>query len=348
MNKVMQVRLVAAAAVIAATAAGAGNAASFGRVDAPPYPPYPNATFKHPQLKHGVLTIKGTRASDKITLRLKASDPGVLEVDVGDDSVPDFSFSRASMTRIAVNAGRGNDAIRVDDTNGAFTDVIPTTIDGGAGNDTIAGGKGAETLLGGSGNDTIDGNGGNDAARLGAGDDTFVWDPGDGSDTIEGQAGADTMRFNGANGVEHVTLSANGKRLKFFRDAGNITMDTAGVERVDFNALGGADVVTVNDLTGTDVTSVNVDLAGTLGGVAGDGQPDRVVVDGTNGDDSINVNGDSAAVKESGLAATVETLHAEGANDSLEVNTLAGRDTVDSNGLAAGSLKLLVDGIFVL
>ena len=93
------------------------------------------------------------------------------------------------------------------------------------------------------------------------------------------------MRFNGANGVEHVTLSANGRRLKFFRDAGNITMDTAGVERVDFIALGGADVVTVNDLTGTDVSSVNVDLAGTLGGVAGDGQPDRVIVNGTNGDD---------------------------------------------------------------
>ena len=166
--------------------------------------------------------------------------------------------------------------------------------------------------------------------------------------TIEGQAGADTMRFNGANGVEHLTLSANGRRLKFFRDAGNITMDTAGVERVDFNALGGADVITVNDLTGTDVSSVNVDLAGTLGGVAGDGQPDRVIVNGTNGDDSINVNGDSAAVKESGLAATVEVLHPEGGKDSLEVNTLAGRDTVDSNGLAVGSLKLLVDGIFVV
>ena len=327
MNKVMQVRLVVAAAVIAAIAAGAGNAASFGRTDKSPYP---NATFKHPQLKHGVLTIKGTKVSDKITLRLKAGDPRVLEVDVGDDGVPDFSFSRASVTRIAINAGKGNDAIRIDDTNGAFTDVIPTTIDGGAGNDTI------------------DGNGGNDAARLGAGADTFVWDPGDGSDTIEGQAGADTMRFNGANGAEQVTLSANGKRLKFFRDAGNITMDTAGVERVDFNALGGADVVTVNDLTGTDVSSVNVDLAGTLGGGAGDGQSDRVLVNGTNGDDSINVNGDSEALKESGLAATVEILHAEAAKDSLEINTLAGRDTVDSNGLAAGTLKLLVDGILVL
>ena len=30
-------------------------------------------------------------------------------------------------------------------------------------------------------------------------------------------------------------------------------MDTNDVETVDFNALGGSDTVTVNDLTGTDV-----------------------------------------------------------------------------------------------
>ena len=110
---------------------------------------------------------------------------------------------------------------------------------------------------------------------MGAGDDTFVWDPGDGSDTVEGQTGSDTMRFNGAAAAEHIDLSANGNRLRFFRDAGNITMDTNGVETVDFNALGGADTITVNDLTGTDVRNVNTDLAGTPGGSTGDGQADR-------------------------------------------------------------------------
>ena len=124
---------------------------------------------------------------------------------------------------------------------------------------------------------------------MGAGDDTFVWDPGDGSDVVEGQDGADTMLFNGADGAEQVDLSANGNRLRFFRTQGNITMDTAGVERVDFNALGGADLVTVNDLSGTDVSDVNLDLAGTLGGATGDGQADRVVVNATDGDDTINV-----------------------------------------------------------
>jgi hypothetical protein len=103
--------------------------------------------------------------------------------------------------------------------------------------------------VGGNGNDSIDGNRGNDVALMGNGDDTFVWDPGDGSDVVEGQNGHDTMLFNGANQSEKIDLSANGSRLRFFRDQGNITMDTAGVERVDFNALGGADLVTVNDLS---------------------------------------------------------------------------------------------------
>ena len=79
-------------------------------------------------------------------------------------------------------------------------------------------------------------------------------------------------------------------------------MDTDGVETVDFNALGGADLVTVNDLSGTDVSNVNVDLAGAIGGATGDGAADRVVLNATNGNHTIHVNGDAGAVKVSGLA----------------------------------------------
>ena len=303
--------------------------------------------FKEPKLKDGVLIVTGTKASEKIALRLQAGVPGTLQVDVGDDGSPDFSFDRGKIAKIAVNARAGNDVVRIDESNGVFTDTTATTINGGDGSDTIAGGKGNETLIGGRGNDSIDGNGGNDLALLGAGDDTFVWDPGDGSDTVEGQGGADTMRFNGANVAEQVDLSANGRRLKFFRVQGNITMDTRGVERVDFNALGGADLVTVNDLSGTDVNDVNVDLAGTLGGATGDGQPDRVVVNATDRDDAIDVSGDARVVKVSGLAPTIKILHSEVANDRLEVNTLAGTDTLGTVGLAAGAIQLSVDGAVV-
>ena len=330
----------------AGIAAEQGNAAAANKAGKASYPPK-KAKFKHPKLKDGVLSIQGTKASDKIALRLQAGEPGTLQVDVGDDGSADFSFQRNSIAKIAINSRAGSDLVRIDESNGSFTDTIPTTIDGGDGNDTIAGGKGNETLLGGRGNDSIDGNGGNDLALLGPGNDTFVWDPGDGSDTVEGNGGNDTMLFNGANASEQVDLSANGNRLKFFRVQANITMDTHGVERVDFNALGGADLVTVNDLSGTDVRSVNVDLAGTLGGAAGDGQADRVVVNATNGNDTIAVAGDAGGVNVTGLAATVRVLHSEAANDRLEIDTLAGTDTVNSAGLAAGVIQLFVNGALV-
>jgi Ca2+-binding RTX toxin-like protein len=333
------VAVAAAVASVAGIVAGQGNAAPVAKASAA----HRMDKFKHPKLKHGVLTIEGTEASDKIALRLQAGLPGILKVDVNDDGSADFSFERSKIAKIAVDARAGDDLVRIDESNGAFTDTIPTTIDGGDGNDTIAGGKGVETLLGGRGNDSIDGNGGNDLAMLGAGDDTFVWDPGDGSDTIEGQDGTDTMVFNGAAVSEQVELSANGNRLEFFRDPGRVTMDTAGVERVDFNALGGADLVTVNDLTGTDVSRVNVDLAGTLGGGTGDGQPDRVIVNGTNGNDTINVSGDASGVAVSGLPALVAIQHQE-PNDGLAVNGLGGNDAISAATLAAEAITLTLDG----
>ena len=127
-------------------------------------------------------------------------------------------------------------------------------------------------LLGGDGNDFIDGNQGDDVAFLGAGDDIFQWDPGDGSDTVEGQDGADTLLFNGANIAENIDISANGGRVRFFRDVANVTMDLNDVERIDFRALGGADNIVVGDLSGTDVTQVDIDLRRPGGGGDGAGR----------------------------------------------------------------------------
>ena len=297
----------------------------------------------HVRLAHDTLRVRGTDANDAIALRLAAGDPAVVQVDLGDNGSADFSFPRAAIESVSVKALGGDDRVRIDDTNGAFTNAIPTRIDGGPGNDTIAGGAGAETLNGGTGNDTIDGNGGNDVSDLGAGDDSFVWDPGDGSDTIEGNDGTDTMVFNGAAASETVDLSANGDRLRFFRNPANITMDTHGVEQVDFNALGGADTVTVNDLTGTDVSKVNVDLAGALGGSTGDGQTDRLVVVGTNGNDAITAAGDSSGVTISGLHTQVAIQHQEPA-DQLFVEAVGGDDSVSATGLAAGAISGFLNG----
>jgi Ca2+-binding RTX toxin-like protein len=312
------------------------------------------------RLYGGLLAVEGTNADDRIAVGVQAGNPAILQVDLGDDGSAEFNIPRAEVKRLSLDGGNGGDSLRIDENNGVFTDTIPTTIRGGNGNDRIVGGAGAitlqggngddvliggsgvETLIGGNGDDSIDGNKGNDVALLGNGNDTFVWDPGDGSDTVEGQNGTDTMLFNGADASERVVLSANGGRLRFFRDPGAVTMDTDGVEVVEFKAFGGADSVTVEDLAATDVRDVKIDLAGSGGG--GDGQADRVVVNGTDGNDRIDVSGDAGAVKVSGLAATVELLQPEGANDRLDINTLAGADAVDTRGLEPGAIQLFVDG----
>jgi hypothetical protein len=297
----------------------------------------------HALLAQHTLHLEGTEANDAIALRLAAGNPAVLQVDLGDNGTPDFSFPRAAIGRISIDARGGADRVRIDDANGTFTDAIRTTINGGRGNDTISGGAGPEGLNGGPGNDTIDGNGGSDASNLGPGDDSFVWDPGDGSDSIEGEAGADTLVFNGAAASETVDLSANGHHLRFVRSPANITMDTHGVEDVAFNALGGADTVTVNDLTGTGVANVNVDLAGTLGGTAGDGQTDRVSVIGTARNDALTAAGNTSGLTVSGLQTQVSVQHQE-ATDQLFVRAVGGDDSISATGLAAGAVTEFLDG----
>ena len=220
--------------------------------------------------------------------------------------------------------------------------MVQLTVDGGAGNDIITGGDGNDILIGGDGNDVIDGGRGNDVAFMGAGDDTFVWNPGDGSDTVEGQGGSDTMLFNGSNASENIDISANGSRVRFFRDVANVTMDLNGVETIDFTALGGADTITVDDLTGTGVSQVNLNLLTADG--SGDGQADSVIVNGTNGNDAIAVTGASSAVAVRGLAAQVNITGAEPPNDQLTVNALAGDDVVDASALPANLIGLALNG----
>jgi len=216
------------------------------------------------------------------------------------------------------------------------------TLDGGAGNDMLLGSHGADRLLGGDGNDFVDGNQGNDVALLGAGDDVFQWDPGDGSDTVEGEAGTDTLLFNCANINEKIDISANGERALFTRDIANIVMDLNGVEQIQLNALGGADTITVNDLTGTDVKQVAIDLS--AGSGQGDGAPDSVVVNGTAGVDHISIASSGASVVVNGLAAKVTIKGAEGANDTLTVDGLAGNDTINASALNPGQINLTING----
>ena len=249
--------------------------------------------------------------------------------------------SEGANDQLVVNALGGNDSVTA---AGLPATVVGLTVDGGTGNDTITGGDGNDMLIGGDGNDTIIGGRGNDVAFLGAGNDTFTWNPGDGSDTVEGQAGTDTLQFNGSNANENIDLSANGSRLRLVRDVGNVTMDVNGVEQVNVAALGGADTLTVNDLSGTGVTAVNLDLAATPGTGTGDGQADTVIVNGTNGADVIAVAGSRSGITVSGLAASVHIAGSEASSDQLVVNALAGDDTIDASALRANVVALSLNG----
>jgi hypothetical protein len=159
---------------------------------------------------------------------------------------------------------------------------------------------------------------------------------------VQALAGIDTLRFNGSGANENIDLSANGLRVRLFRDVGSVTLDFDGVETVRLRTLGGADNVTLNDLAGTAVTSVHVDLASFGGG--GDAQPDGIFVNGTNGDDVIVVAGDAAGLSVMGLAAALDITGAEAGVDTLTVQALAGDDVVDASGVAAGAISLAIFG----
>ncbi len=250
-----------------------------------------------------------------------------------------FSIDIGTSENLVLNANGGDDSFSA---TGNLASLIGITVDGGTGNDNLLGSNGIDNLLGGDGNDFVDGQQGNDVAFLGAGDDTFQWDPGDNNDTVEGQDGADEMLFNGANINERMEVSANGGRVRFTRDIANIVMDLNDVEAITARMLGGADLLTVNDLSGTDTNDVAAELAAVGGG--DDLAADNVVVNATNGDDVVSVTGSGPTAQVLGLAARVSLSGAIAGSDRVTVNALAGDDVVDASSLAANSALLTANG----
>ena len=266
-------------------------------------------------------TANGTR------VRFDRVNPAPFAIDIG------------TSEKLILNANGGDDSYSA---TGNLAALIAITVDGGAGNDNLLGSNGIDLLLGGDGNDFADGQQGNDVALLGAGADTFRWDPGDGSDVVEGQDGIDTMAFNGSAASELMEASANGGRVRFTRNVGTITMDLDDVESIVARAFGGTDTLTVNDLSGTDVTNVASDLA--LVGGGDDAAADNVIVNGTNGDDIAIVAGSGSTAQVTGLPTVVSVSGANAATDRLTVNALAGDDVIDATGVAAGSILLTLSG----
>jgi Ca2+-binding RTX toxin-like protein len=98
---------------------------------------------------NNTLTINGDdtgTTNDTIVVQRSAVNSAYLEVFVNGHR--QFTGRYDTVGKIVVNGLNGNDTITI-----GSTVTIPTTIDGGAGNDSITGGGGSDTLVGGSGND---------------------------------------------------------------------------------------------------------------------------------------------------------------------------------------------------
>jgi Ca2+-binding RTX toxin-like protein len=273
------------------------------------------------------VTVNGTNVADSIIV---AASGGVITASGLTAAVSLFD-AEAANDRLVLNANGGDDVVNA---STLAAGLIQLTMNGGLGNDLFVGSAGNDVVVGGDGNDT---------ALLGGGNDNFVWNPGDDNDIIEGQAGLDTLQFNGANVAETITIQANGGRTLFFRDVAAVTMDLNDTEVINFGALGGIDTIMVNDLDGTDVTNVNLDLASTIGGGAGDGQADRVTLNGTGAANMIVLSGTAAALTVSGLPWSSVISQVE-APDSLTVLAGGGNDAISTAGIANGLVLLTLDG----
>jgi hypothetical protein len=325
----MHPRYLGIGALVASAALGVSFGGTSTAYGAPKAPASPSAV-----VANNTLTITGTNGPDQIAIAGSNDDPNALDIDLGNGTRE--RFDRTTFNAISVFLGSGDDqftepaGVFADETltvdAGSGNDHIVTgdgndSIFAGDGNDTVLSGKGDDLVFGDNGDDFVDGQLGHDTAFLGAGHDSFQWDPGDGSDAVDGGRGIDTLVFNGAAASETMSLSANGDRAVFLRDPGTIRMDMNDVERLQLNALGGADAITVNDMHGTGFRDADLDLG------AGDGAADVVTLNGTVGRDNVHVGTQHGHVNVGGLEPETHISGSE-PSDTLQLNTLGGNDRV--------------------
>jgi uncharacterized secreted protein with C-terminal beta-propeller domain len=153
-------------------------------------------------LLYGVWTITGTPGDDQIVIDRDPQNQGTLRAFLNGQQIG--SEQEANMVGIRVDAGDGNDSVKIDESNGAI--LLPATLLGGAGNDTLVAGSGRSWLYGGAGSDSLVG---------GAGDDVLVANgtlntstSATDQDTLDGGAGNNLLDSSG----NQATMT-NGKQI---------------------------------------------------------------------------------------------------------------------------------------
>ena len=165
----------------------------------------------------GTLTIRGTLGSDALRTNLGPEQPGgARDLIVRINDRPGQTFDLASVRRVVVMAGDGNDRVALwsdtPDDNGLAIGLggRPAFIDGGRGNDTLISEDGADIINGGLGNDSLFGREGADRLSGGAGDDTLVG-TGGATDLLNGGPGTDSAQRDSADtaiGIENDQIAA--------------------------------------------------------------------------------------------------------------------------------------------
>jgi Ca2+-binding RTX toxin-like protein len=209
-------------------------------------------------------------------------------------------------------------------------------ITGTAGNDSLAGTSSADSITGSSGNDSIDGLGGNDTAHGGSGDDslrggggsdllrgnggTDVLSGGLGADNLGGGTGADIFAFSdmGATNADSITDFVSGEDVieldgSVFTGigAGASIVFEAGTRQLWYDADGsGAGARQLIATLQSGATLAASDIV-----VSGGGTPPGNVINGTEGDDTLD-GSDQA-----------ETINGLGGDDVIRGN--GGADTLD-------------------
>lgn len=185
----------------------------------PSVEPLEARTLLDAALLDGIWTVRGTAAADAIKLDRDPAQPAALRAFINNQLVGTVALDQVKSIR--VEAGAGNDTVRIDEANGAIT--LPTFILGGTGDDTLDGGSGRDWLYGGIGDDTLNGGSGDDvlvgngSVNAIGGSDRDTLDGGPGNNRLYG-AGFDVLR-NGTSPTAPAVFASDAELNQYLLDA---------------------------------------------------------------------------------------------------------------------------------
>jgi hypothetical protein len=142
---------------------------------------------------------------------------------------------------------------------------------------------------------------------------------------VDGGEGQDAATLAGTDSSEDFRLSSADTRVRMTRDGGRVSMLTSALEQAELPAGGGRDELDVRDLTGAELQEVHTDL--------GDGQDDRLSVDGSDEQEQISALGFGQTLFVIGTFVFVQIENPE-PDDELVVDGAGNRDLVSTSSAA--------------